>query len=134
WPIARPEDVNVSSTAIANAFDDAFTPNRLPTLRSMLVARRGNWIAERYAVQDSDRERPDAIVSATKSAVSMLDGVAVQRGVLPTIGISTSKLFPELTLQEAAGQITLRHALTMQSGIRYTNDAFLFDLIQGKIK
>lgn len=96
----------------------------LNPLNSILIARNGKLIAERY-FRGMQRDRAVNIKSASKSVLSALIGIAVQRGEL-RLDQPIAELFPEYIPQNsdpAKRTITVRHLLTMTAGIESTSFA-----------
>lgn len=95
----------------------------LPRLHSLLVSWRGEVVAERYF--NGKRATSLAnIKSASKSVLSALVGIAVDRGLIKDIRQPISAYFPELgsssELEKRA--ITIEHLLMMQSGLESTSN------------
>ncbi|WP_306795290.1 serine hydrolase [Cohnella sp. GbtcB17] len=91
------------------------------SLRSCLVSRQGRLIFEQYRDPDM-AQTPAKINSCTKSVLSMLLCIAIDRGVLPApAGAPVSLFFPQLALDPDTRkrEMTLLHLLTMTSGIRW---------------
>jgi len=90
-----------------------------PDLHSLLVWRHGRLVAEEY-FYDYDRERPHQMRSATKSVVSALVGIAIDKGLIAS---DTERVTPLLRYDAYANpdprkaQLTLRDLLTMRSGL-----------------
>jgi CubicO group peptidase (beta-lactamase class C family) len=85
--------------------------------RSLLVAKDGRLVLERYFGGTSSPTLFD-VRSVTKSVVSLLTGIAIERGHLP--GLDTpigSYLTDEVDLDDLDRTITIRHLLSMTSGI-----------------
>ncbi len=94
--------------------------SRIDGLLSLLVQRDGQLVLERYF----DGTRPDELLhlrSITKSVISLLVGIAIDRGDLQSV---------DQTLGEALGEkvgrfgprkaaLTLEHLLTMSAGLRW---------------
>ena len=57
---------------------------KLPRLHSLLVSRRGELIFERY-YNGARRDRPANIKSASKSVISALVGIAIDRRLIPDV-------------------------------------------------
>jgi CubicO group peptidase (beta-lactamase class C family) len=89
-----------------------------PDLHSLLVWRRGRLVAEEY-FYEYDRDRAHQMRSATKSVVSALVGIAIDRGMLAS---DTELVTAHLPYGAFANpdprkaQLTLRDLLTMRSG------------------
>lgn len=91
------------------------------SLRSCLVSRRGRLIFEHYREPDM-AQTPAKINSCTKSVLSMLLCIAIDRGLLPApAGTPVALFFPQLTrdADTRKREMTLLHLLTMTSGIRW---------------
>lgn len=97
---------------------DSYIRETLPMTSSVLVARHGYIVFERYFTRD--RSDPREVYSATKSVVSALVGLAISQGYLKGADQRLIEFFPENVsekLNPQANQITLRHLLTMSDGI-----------------
>ena len=114
-PAAPPEAVGLDPVRLDAAA--RYVARDLPHVTSLLVARRGCLAFERYfGIQAGEAQD---LQSVTKSLVSLLVGIALDRGLL------TSLDQPVLPLLPGAGdpsdcrwrQVTLRHLLTMTSGL-----------------
>jgi CubicO group peptidase (beta-lactamase class C family) len=91
----------------------------MPHVRSLLVARHGRLVFEKY-YGDASRERLHNIQSMTKSVSSALVGIALKKRLIPTVESRIVDYFPEY--QDAitdprVREITIRNLLTMASGI-----------------
>lgn len=104
-------------------------PNRLRGLddrlrgtdtRAFVVVHEDRLVHERY-FGGSDRETLQTSFSVAKSFVSTLVGIAIADGLIGSIDDPVTDYLPELAKRDQRFQrITLRHLLTMSSGIRYT--------------
>ena len=95
----------------------------LPRLHSLLVSQRGELILERY-YSGRKSGQPDNIKSASKSIVSTLVGIALERGLIPDVRTPIATFFPELARDPDAAkrQITVEDLLTMRSGLEGTSN------------
>ena len=95
----------------------------LPRLHSLLVSRRGELMFERY-YRGTRRDRLANIKSASKSVISALVGIAVERGLIPGVKAPIATYFPELArdLDERKREITVEHLLTMRPGLEGTSN------------
>jgi CubicO group peptidase (beta-lactamase class C family) len=94
----------------------------LPDLRSLVVSRRGQVIAEHYA----GGARPGALAnvkSASKSIISTLVGIAIDRGLIPSVKEPIATYFPELRKDPDRRKqaITIEDLLTMRAGLESTS-------------
>jgi CubicO group peptidase (beta-lactamase class C family) len=95
----------------------------LPRLHSVLVSRRGQVIFERY-YNGTRRDRPANIKSASKSVISALVGIAIDRRLIPGVDTSIVQYFPEVAHDGDPRKraITVEHLLTMRSGLEGTSN------------
>jgi CubicO group peptidase (beta-lactamase class C family) len=95
----------------------------LPRLHSLLVSRGGQSIFERY-YNATRRDRPANIKSASKSVISALVGIAIDRRLIPGVDTSIVTYFPELARDADPRKraITVEHLLTMRSGLEGTSN------------
>jgi CubicO group peptidase (beta-lactamase class C family) len=108
----------------ASLLDSAYRrAARLPRLRSLLVSHRGVLVRERY-YNGASRDRPANIKSASKSVLSALIGIAIERGDIAAVSQPIASYFAaELATDpdRRKGQITIGDLLTMRSGLRTTS-------------
>jgi CubicO group peptidase (beta-lactamase class C family) len=113
WETARPGAAGMDEDAlrVAEALADD-----IPSMRSLLVVRRGRLVLERYWDGGSASDMAD-VRSVTKTVVSTLTGLAVERGML-TLDRTLGDLLPETvaTLDEWERGIRVRDLLTMSGG------------------
>ena len=70
--------------------------SELPRLYSLVVSRRGEIVLEKY-FNGARPARAANVKSVSKSIVSALVGVAIERGLVPGPDTSIRTYFPELT-------------------------------------
>lgn len=95
----------------------------LPRLHSLLVSRDGELIFERY-YNGTRRDRPGNIKSASKSLISALVGIAIDRGLIADTQTPIINYFPELAQDPdpRKRKITVEHLLTMRPGLEGTSN------------
>ena len=105
----------------AVAIDAAARP--LPRLYSLLVSQRGELIFERY-YRGKGPAQPANIKSASKSIISALVGIALERGLIGGVRTPIVMFFPELAHDPdpAKRTITVEDLLTMRSGLEGTSN------------
>jgi CubicO group peptidase (beta-lactamase class C family) len=123
----RPPLVDASSST----FDSAAHPHleaadTLPRLRSLLISVDGELVAERYfnGARSTDWAN---LKSASKSILSTLVGIALDRGHLKSVGDPIAKFFPEhlgASADAAKKRITVEDLLTMRSGLESTSNVY----------
>ena len=108
-----------SSTLSLAALEPAVkAAGELPRLYSLLVSQRGAIVLERYFNGRRDTT-PTNVKSVSKSVISALVGIAVDRKLL-SLDQPIAKYFPELPEPKRA--ITIEQLLTMQSGLESTSN------------
>lgn len=86
----------------------------------LLVIHDGKVVLERYGLGLQEHDRWSTM-STVKSMTAMLVGAAVQDGAIPSIDEPLTRYLPELAGSAYEG-VTLRHVLTMSSGVRWNED------------
>jgi CubicO group peptidase (beta-lactamase class C family) len=97
--------------------------SELPRLRSLLVSLRGDVVLERY-FNGARAASPANVKSVSKSLISALVGIAIERGMVPGPEAPIRTYFPELTRDrdERKQRITVEDLLTMRSGLESTSN------------
>jgi CubicO group peptidase (beta-lactamase class C family) len=116
WTVVTPESQGVDPDLLSQAFQEG---GNLDYLRSLLVARNGFLVGERY-YRGTDMGDPRQLRSATKSITSILVGIARRQGRLLDLEQPILDFFPEygpVQLDARMAQVTIRHLLMMTSGI-----------------
>jgi CubicO group peptidase (beta-lactamase class C family) len=92
---------------------------------AFVVVHRDRVVRERY-FDGATRASLQTSFSAAKSFVSTLVGIAIDAGLIGSVDDPVTEYLPELAARDPRfRQITLRHLLTMSSGIRYREGGFL---------
>jgi len=95
----------------------------LPRLHSLLVSHKGQIVLERY-FNGTRATRLTNVKSVSKSIISALIGIAIERGKIPSVSQPIGAYFADaLRAPDAAPkrQITIEQLLTMQSGLESTS-------------
>jgi CubicO group peptidase (beta-lactamase class C family) len=87
----------------------------------LIALHHGRIVLERYA---HDRTAQDRWFSASvaKSITSMLIGAAIRDGLIGSLDDPITRYIPELKSVPAFDGVTLRHLMTMSSGLRFNED------------
>ena len=86
---------------------------------ALLVARRGQLVHERY-YNGYGADSITTSFSMAKSVVSLLLGIAIDQGRVGGVHEPVTRYLPELLANDPRfARITLRHLLTMRSGIHF---------------
>lgn len=95
----------------------------LPNLRSLIVTHNGTVLAEQ-ALGGTRLDRPTNIKSASKTIMSALVGIAIERGVLQGVDQPVASILEQsipLDADPRVRQITVGHLLSMQAGLERTS-------------
>ena len=128
WPVSTPSAEGLNPDALAAL--DAHVRTELPHVRSLLIARHGRLVFEKY-YGDATSDGPHNMQSMTKSVSSALVGIALRKGLIKSLDHRVLDYFPEY--RDGIGDprmrdVTIRHLLTMASGIDETRSSFDKDL------
>ncbi|MGY8681160.1 serine hydrolase [Bradyrhizobium sp. UFLA05-153] len=131
WVTASPESVGMDGTLLCGIA--ARLEQRATAVHSVVVARHGKLVFEQYFPgYDQPWGQPEGqheftattkhdMRSASKSVTSLLVGIAIDRKLIASADEPVLKFFPDYQAEKQAGweTITLRHLLTMSSGIKW---------------
>jgi CubicO group peptidase (beta-lactamase class C family) len=122
---ASPPDTNVRTVVPVSAltFDAAVAEAAsLPRLYSLLVSVEGQLRVERY-FNGASATRSTNIKSASKSIISTLVGIAIDRGDIRSVREPIGTYFPEhLRGEPGKAAITIEDLVTMRSGLETTSN------------
>jgi CubicO group peptidase (beta-lactamase class C family) len=111
--------VPVSTLSFERAVETAAT---LPRLRSLLVSVDGTLLAEHY-FHGAAAGRTANTKSASKSVISALIGIAIDRGLIADVRDPLSRYLPEYVRADPdKAAITIEDLLTMRSGLETTSN------------
>ena len=101
---------------------DAQTFSSLTQMHSLLVSHKGQLVREYYA-RGYSATRLSNIKSASKSIISTLVGIAIERKLIPAVDTPIVRWFPELKKDPdpRKQKITVEDLLTMRSGLDSTS-------------
>ncbi len=92
----------------------------LPKLHSLIVKARGQLLFEGY-YHGAAATRPANVKSASKSVISALVGIAIERGRIPGVREPIATWFPAVAKDPARRAITVEDLLTMRPGLESTS-------------
>lgn len=99
------------------------TFERIGTVNSLVIGRHGSVIMEHY-LDGMSREKAVNTKSASKSILSLLVGIAIDRGYLNGTGQTLQEMLPDRFDESSdpiKASITLQDLLTMRSGLETTS-------------
>ncbi len=123
WQVARPAEVGLDPARLRGL---AAAIGKLGFIRAFLVARNGCLVAEHYR-RDHAQGDPQPLHSVAKSVTSAIVGAALRDGLIGDLDRPVAELLPPELAARLAGDrppITLRHLLTMTSGLASTEFDF----------
>jgi CubicO group peptidase (beta-lactamase class C family) len=108
------------TTGAAATLDAAFSAaRREPNLTSLVVSQGGAIIREEY-FNGTGADTTQNVFSVTKSVLSLTIGLALEQGCLRSLDQTLGELLdPAVTGDPQKAAITLRHLLTMSSGLDF---------------
>lgn len=137
WQVSSPEEQGMDSTILANLFNALKKPTlkrqirdniaekvfNIPTfdfldIDSVFIVRNGFIVSEAYS-SDNGKDKLNLILSNTKSFISALFGIAMDKGYLSDIDQPVLDFFPDLKMKNMDSRkqsLTIRHLLTMTCG------------------
>jgi CubicO group peptidase (beta-lactamase class C family) len=119
WKTSAPEQQSMDSAKLLIA--DEFIQNRLPDAFSLLVVKNGYLVFEKYYSWGS-AEKYAVVHSVTKSVMSALIGIALDKAYLNSVDQKLIEFFPEYITDESdprKKEISLKNLLTMSAGFRW---------------
>ncbi|MDA1092389.1 MAG: serine hydrolase [Acidobacteria bacterium] len=93
----------------------------LPRMRSLLVSVDGRLQVEQY-FHGAAGHRAANLKSASKSIISLLVGIALDRGDIESLDTPIREFFPEYLDDPEKGRITVEDLLTMRAGLETTSN------------
>ena len=137
WPVSTPQAQGMDAGRLAELL--AEIDRRGLALHSLLIIRKGAIVSETYYGNDGADERHEQY-SVTKSFVSTLIGIALDRGLIQSVDQPVLELLPQYAALQGATavgtpdlhqKISLEHVLTMTSGLGWSEtDAGFMALYQ----
>ncbi len=126
-PFRFAEDA-ANEAAVRAAFESNPAVGKLETFlentgtQAFLVIRDDTILYERYFMGYS-RDSVVTSFSVAKSFDSAMIGIGIEQGLIQSVDEPITRYIPELALRDARFEfITIRHLLTMSSGLRYDSE------------
>jgi CubicO group peptidase (beta-lactamase class C family) len=120
WRLSTPEAQGVDSRKLLEMFQDIKAKGG-SDLHSILIVKNGCLITESY-LPPYHKETLHNLKSATKSILSALVGIALEKKYLRSLDQKVSEFYPEYVSDPQKKEITLRHLLTMTAGLAWSYD------------
>ncbi len=130
WTVGTPEDVNLSRAALSAVYDRLSSEDEYFNAKSLLIVKDTLLVFEAYVRSSEDRDRYTHIASATKSITSLIFGIVMGDGYIDSLDQTLYSIMPDKFPPDPVKRtITLRHLLTMTSGILLDNEDFSIELL-----
>jgi CubicO group peptidase (beta-lactamase class C family) len=124
WSITTPEEQGMSSSKLDEIDIKIKERDQLSKINSMLVVRHGILVYEKY-YNNFALNKIHKIYSITKSVVSALIGIAIDKGYIDSIDAKVLDFFPGMNFSNMDANkeaMTIKHLLTMTSGLAWYED------------
>jgi CubicO group peptidase (beta-lactamase class C family) len=121
WRTCKPEEVGMDSDDLYEVYN--YVSRSDFVTEGVVVIRKGYIVGEEYFA-GYDQSTRFSSFSVAKSFLSAVVGVAIDSGFIPSLDQLVYTYFDEWQSPETEEQktrITLRHLLTMRSGLRFTD-------------
>jgi CubicO group peptidase (beta-lactamase class C family) len=133
WEVASPEEVNISPDALDGIYAAFMSEDHYFNAKSLLVIKNGKLVFEAYCRTPKDRDRYGHVQSVAKSITSLVFGIIKSEGYIDSLGQTLYSILPDkFPDDENKRSITLRHLLTMTSGLSFDNDDFSVEIYVDK--
>ena len=127
WKRSTPEEQGIDSRGLVRAVSRV--NDKRINLHSLIMIRNGHLIFETYA-PPYDKNTLHNVKSVTKSIMSTMVGIALEGGILVSLDQTVCEYFPEYftdSMDPRKRAITLRHLLTMTSGLDLDENGPIMD-------
>jgi CubicO group peptidase (beta-lactamase class C family) len=121
WPISTPEEQGMNATKL-NQMVERIDALDL-AIDSVLVVRHGYLVLEEYR-HGYNQQRLCELYSATKSVISSLIGIAIEKGSIDDLNQKIIDIFPERIIDNVDSRkanLTIEHLLTMTAGFEWND-------------
>ncbi len=128
WARSVPAHQGLDQDTVQDILDRVGSRPEFQTVRGIVIVRHGTLVAETYFGGFTNTTLKN-VHSVSKSVTSLATGIALDRGLIPSVDARLADLIPHYAhrLAEAPkNRLTLRHALTMTAGLAWndTDQAF----------
>lgn len=127
WQISTPEDQGMRSQMLAEMME--YIKKNSYSIDSILIVRNGYIVLDTYFYPYSKGQK-HIIHSCTKSIMSALIGIAIDKGYIQNVDQPIMDFFPDKTfdnMDDLKKSITLENLLMMASGLK-CRDSYLYRL------
>jgi len=125
WRTATPESQGMSSEVLTKMLDYIWQKNY--AIDSITIVRNGYMVLDAYNRSNKPQHK-HILYSCSKSVISALIGIAIDKGSIKSVDQPILSFFPERTaenLDQRKKNMTLKHVLMMATGLR-CQDSYLY--------
>ena len=123
WELSTPIQESINEAELEKIYRNFHESKDLWQVRSLLVFRNNKLVAESYTKNPAEITQPVPIWSCTKQVMGILQGIAIEQGLIDGVTDNLQKYLPEeISRHSNKGAITIQNLLKMQSGIDYNNE------------
>ena len=119
WRQADPAAVGMRAELLADLEREVTA--RFQSINALLITRRGSLVFEKY-FGGYGQDDTHLVASVTKSFISALVGIAIDRGFIEGVNQRVLSFFPEYTPgahEPLKRRLTIKHLLTMTAGFQW---------------
>jgi len=121
WKKASPELLGIDSNEILKM--DKEINVRLNGVNSILIIKNGYLVHERY-FNGYHRDKTNHLCSVTKTIISALVGIAVEKKFIKSVDQKVLDFFPDFKPKNSLKRkLTIKHLLTMTAGLMWNSKA-----------
>lgn len=133
WQISSLASEGFNEVVFRAAVMPLFDENNYITVTSLIVARNGKLVAEAYMRDFQGRLQKRQIQSTTKCITSLVIGIAFEKNYFTGLDQKLYNIMPEAFDEDLRKrEITLRHLLTMNTGLKFNNEEIAEELFMKK--
>lgn len=133
WGISTPAKEGISEDSLQLIYSKLTDENNYYNTLGFVVIKNNQLVYETYIRTPKDRDRIHHIQSCTKSFTSMAFGIAFSNGYIDSLDQTFCSIYPEKCPNDSIKQaITLRHLLTMRSGLSVDNSIYSLEMYVDK--
>ncbi len=132
WDVSTPEEQGMDSeklVAMVEFYKQKHSKNKNISIDSITIIRNEVIVADIYLNPLFPEDTPHIIHSCTKSVMSILIGIAIDKGYIDNVGVRVVDVFPDKQsdiMDERLQNLTLEDLLTMQTGL-HSQDSYLYE-------
>lgn len=134
WQTSTPEDQGMDSSKLDEAMD--YIDDNDVRCDGLVVIRNGYIVYEEYPSSRYNSFTLHRLYSTTKSVLSALVGIALDNGNISSLDTPVLDFFPDITPENPSPEkemMTLRHLLTMTSGIEWDEHSISYSNLANPI-